>query len=278
VTSAQVVEFVQQPEAPNLYWALTVLPTPLVSMNKALEVEEYGVELSFPELRDLEKSNRTPEEWRELFHHVAAKLFEWSGDPTRKQPALPPEELDESCREALPVIKRELMLRGVPPEEVNAMSLHQAAILHTVDLHHELLDDGIKWFSLPFPQAMIEIQAAQARAKWAARDRGEVVPIGAQLFPALEATRRAVARNDREIAALRVIEALRIHGAIHEGKLPERLDDVAAVPIPDDPVTGKPFNYRREGDKAFLEGPGMNDPDRPVLQAPLNYEITMVSP
>jgi hypothetical protein len=275
-TSTQVLEFVQQPDAPNLYSALTMLPTPLVGMNKALEVEEYGVELSFPELRDLENNRRTPDEWRDLFHHVAVKLFEWSGDAETKVPTPSTEQLDELCRQSLPIIKRELMLHGTPPEMVDAMSLHQAALLHTISLYHELIGDGMKWYSLPFPQAMAEIRAARARAERAKQDRGEIIPIGAQLFPALEATRRAVARNDRQIAALRVIEALRIYGASHDGKLPERLADITEAPIPEDPVTGKPFIFQKEGDKALLEGPGMDDPARPVLQVPLKYEISMV--
>jgi hypothetical protein len=187
------------------------------------------------------------------------------------------EELDERCRQALPTIKRELTLHGTPPEKVEAMPLHQAAMLHTINLYRELVADGMKWYSLPYPRAMTEMRKARARAERARQDRGEVIPIGWQLFPALEATRQAVARTDRQIAALRVIEALRIYGASHEGKLPDGLQDITEVPIPDDPVTDQPFAYRRDGDTAFLEGPGTEDPPRPVLQA-LNYEITLVSP
>jgi hypothetical protein len=61
------------------------------------------------------------------------------------------------------------------------------------------------------------------------------------------------------------------------GKLPAHLRDITEVPIPDDPVTGKPFEYRLERDTAYLQSPGLNDP-RPVQQDPLNFEIKMVNP
>jgi hypothetical protein len=70
---------------------------------------------------------------------------------------------------------------------------------------------------------------------------------------------------------LRLLEALRIYGANHHGELPHQLADVTEVPVPDDPITGAAFGYRREGEKAFLEGPMFRD-------VPLNYEITMIDP
>jgi hypothetical protein len=110
------------------------------------------------------------------------------------------------------------------------------------------------------------------------QDAKEMLPIAPDIFPALRATRGAVARNDRHFAVLRVIEALRLYAASHVGKLPTQLSEITEVPIPDDPVTGKSFNYRLERDTAYLESPGVKDPARPVLQAPLNFEIKMVNP
>jgi hypothetical protein len=52
----------------------------------------------------------------------------------------------------------------------------------------------------------------------------------------------------------RVIEALRMHAASHGG-LPDPLAEVTIVPIPLDPMTGRPFRYRCEGETAILVGP-----------------------
>jgi hypothetical protein len=96
----------------------------------------------------------------------------------------------------------------------------------------------------------------------------EIVPIAERTLPAIRTARGAIARADRGIAVLRVLEALRIYAASHEGTLPAGLEDIKEVPIPDDPVTGEPFVYLRDGEKALLQGPTFRD----VL---LNYEITM---
>ena len=57
---------------------------------------------------------------------------------------------------------------------------------------------------------------------------------------------------DRRIAALRCVEAVRFYAAGHDGKFPASFDDVKDVPVPDDPVTGKPFSYHVAGERAFL--------------------------
>ncbi|HVT29179.1 MAG TPA: hypothetical protein VHE81_14280, partial [Lacipirellulaceae bacterium] len=71
----------------------------------------------------------------------------------------------------------------------------------------------------------------------------------------------ACAGNDRQPGRCTV--------ASHGDKLPNVLADVTDVPIPIDPVTEKPFEYHRDGERATLRGPSL-------AGAPLDYEITMV--
>ena len=47
-----------------------------------------------------------------------------------------------------------------------------------------------------------------------------------------------------------------MHAAANGGKLPATLADVTVVPVPLDPVTGKPFDYRLEGDDGRPGRPG----------------------
>ncbi len=42
--------FVQHPQAPNLYWALTDLPSPLIDCRKAFNVEAQSLDYEFPQL------------------------------------------------------------------------------------------------------------------------------------------------------------------------------------------------------------------------------------
>ena len=91
----------------------------------------------------------------------------------------------------------------------------------------------------------------------------------AKIFlPFVRGVRIAEVRSQRDIAVLRMIEALRIYGADHDGRLPETLADMTDVPLPIDPMTGKPFGYRREGEVALIES-------LPVIGRPAVYEIKM---
>ena len=47
---------------------------------------------------------------------------------------------------------------------------------------------------------------------------------------------------------------LRLYAAAH-GKLPGKLADITEVPIPIDPFTGQPLDYRLDGDQATLTVP-----------------------
>ncbi len=87
--------------------------------------------------------------------------------------------------------------------------------------------------------------------------------------------RNSQARLDQRLALLRTVEALRLHAAAHDGKLPEKLADIS-VPLPVDPITGKSFFYNKEGDKAILHGtPPRDEEKNPSFN--LRYEVTIKS-
>ena len=69
-----------------------------------------------------------------------------------------------------------------------------------------------------------------------------------------------------------IVEALRLHAAAHEGQLPARLADIG-VPMPVDPVTGKPFDYDAEGATAHLRGPA---PGGATPGADVHYAVTLL--
>jgi hypothetical protein len=260
----QVIEFVQQPDAPNLYWAVTMLPRPLIDMREALEVEMNGIELTFSEVTDLEKLNRSPKQWRDLLHRFCNAVSEWMGEPNTLGS---PEDIAEAIQAGYPMAKQALIERGQTTETVEAMTIEQAVMLYTIQTYKISRDDLCKYFHLPYPVAIEGIVAWEERTKTLPI---EIFPVAEKLLESTKLLRRVIVRQDRRFAVLRVIEALRIYGASHQGNLPKQLTDITEVPIPNDPVTGKPFVYQLEGDTATLRGPM-------VGETPLNYEITMSS-
>ena len=60
----RVDELIAQPGAPNLYWALTALPRPLIGLRDQMELEQVVLENLVPELSDAAlKRPRDPAEW-----------------------------------------------------------------------------------------------------------------------------------------------------------------------------------------------------------------------
>ena len=64
-----------------------------------------------------------------------------------------------------------------------------------------------------------------------------------------------------------------LHAARHGGKLPAKLDDVV-VRLPADPFTGKPFDYRAEGNRATLTALTPTG-ERANPYNTIRYELTM---
>ncbi len=71
--ASTVADFVERPDAPNLYWALTALPRPLIDLRRAQEWEYRMLEMQFPELDDLDRE-RTAEQWDGVLRRLRTEL------------------------------------------------------------------------------------------------------------------------------------------------------------------------------------------------------------
>jgi hypothetical protein len=71
----------------------------------------------------------------------------------------------------------------------------------------------------------------------------EGLPLTSLLLPAVSGVMQAEVRMARNLAALQMIEAIRMHAAAGGGKLPAALAEVTIVPVPRNPATGEPFPY-----------------------------------
>jgi hypothetical protein len=82
----------------------------------------------------------------------------------------------------------------------------------------------------------------------------EVIPLASLLMPAVGIALSAQTRMERDFAALQTLEAIRAHLA-ETGNLPEKLSDITVLPLPVNPTTNEPFEYRLADGKATLEVP-----------------------
>jgi hypothetical protein len=237
-------EMLEQPGCPNLYWALTNLPNPMVPLDKGMEGERV---LVLSEFRDLDAMAPMSEDQLKKVIGYFARLLEISstGKPSKPETALRDWLNGRTKDEGLVrAARRRLVESGLPEERLLRFPAAQVILLDEKREYEVLRDEVMKLANLP--QWEIEALLGQPNpTKEPALFKG--------LVPALHKVRRAQGRLEQRIALLRHVEALRMYAAAHDGKLPAKLADVA-VPLPVDPFTGKPFLYTVEEGVAHLKG------------------------
>ena len=261
--NSQLEALVQAPGAPNLYWAVAALGDPFIRFDKALEVEASIIYLVFPELRDVETANRTPEEWQAAVKRVVDRIRSLTAGDA------PQSDIDTLLTAAglvvaVPRAKKDLVVRGWSEKEVDAMPAGKALLLNILGTFIECRDATFKWTYVPYAEGNAGMRAVEQRLI-EGKQPGDLTSIFFRalprlLLPAESRVCFAQAKSQRQLAALRCVEAIRMHAAAHEGKLPRSLSEVAEAPLPVNPVTGKAFPYRVEGDVAVLVADNPGDP------------------
>jgi hypothetical protein len=269
-----LLDLAERPDAPNLYWALAVLPRPLVSLRGANEWEQKMLEMQFPDMADLDRP-RSAEEWDAALVRVRKEVERITRNdpgegPNAARPKFPAPTEPAAKSPDLPAARKYLAeVAGMPAAAVEAMPPAQVLLLYLANYYHEMRDEVFKATYLPLPQAPRVIRATDERLKSCPDTEAGWV---ARLFlPAVNKVQLAGGRIERRLAAQRAIEALRLHAA-RDGRLPEKLDEVTVVPVPDDPGTGQPFEYRCDGATATLIS---RIPGEPVETTGLRYRVTL---
>jgi hypothetical protein len=247
-------EIVQQPDAPNLYWPLASLPRPFVDLRLAMEWERAAMLASFPQLKWVETESFSAEDWNQFVNRLS-RFSAMAMAPERRRGGGAAESLGPAALgvAVFPHAKAHLLARGVTEQEIAAMPSAQVLGRYMLEQYNTKMDDMIKWTALPFPQAQPGLKQAEGELPRA----GDASPLRllTQAIPSAGRAAFSVARLDRQIAALRTVEALRAYAAGHDDKLPANLEALTDTPAPLDPTTGKSFTYSTEGNTATLESP-----------------------
>ncbi len=274
----QLETLLQQPDAPNLYWAIAVLPRPFADLKPALHEETLWIENMFPWIKKLDAVPMSEEQVKAVEVKLEKIMQEFGvRKPSTGQKVAQAFALTQVTAEA----KRELVAHyGFSAEQVAAMPSFQVAALYSFREYKEAIEEIVKWGSVPEGWKYADFKAADERYGKALKRLDDLYFRGllngltsGSKFP-LENVSLAAARVDRRFAALQCVEAIRRYAAKHEGKLPAALADMKELPLPADPLTGKPFEYAADGDKAtlMLAKPTEEKPNPKEL---LKFYITM---
>ncbi len=312
----QVQTMIQQPGAPNLYWALTDLPHPFLDPELAVEQDSRMIDRMIPWVKRLDGPPMSEAEAQAAMDEMRKGIDHFAGDYSLVKPS----ELDKATQAFFLLqvhgeAKRGLLARDkYAAEQVEAMPQFQVVGLYTYLEYREALDEMLKWVHAPNGLRHPGFQKASEKYATCAdpagprvlprragqrnndrRRRRRVRPQGvrrrrphrpADRRPGMRRGAADVRRRERQMAGLEAISKPLLRGFACENPKESRctsaptggfettskLDDVTDVPLPDDPMTGKPFEYHVQDTKAAIAAPpitaGKSDgPDGVTIEA-----------
>jgi hypothetical protein len=256
-------DLIQAPGMPSIFWALADRPHPFIDPSEALEGERFFLEREIPELRELDGLPWSVEKARAFADRLADKLYALGEWPSPGRLGWGAPETNEwlsklgvaaLVAQAYPQAKRSLSARGLTPARVDAMPAIQVVFLDVYNGYQAYRDDIFKWRSFPLTQTSEGMSRSE---KALAETNGKpLLRLFCNLMVTIQPARMSVDRLERRLDALQCIESIRMYLAAH-GRLPARLEDLVDAPAPLDPMTGRPFEYRVEGGRAFLSAPNV---------------------
>jgi hypothetical protein len=256
-------ELLEQPNCPNLYWALTNLPEPFITCKTALEGERLTL---WEFTRELDSTAPMgADALKKFIDRVDRILAEGPPNSTNSKVRayLSAQTKDEK---KLAAAHARLVRTGLPEHILKTFPADQVILLDEARELQARFDETAKL--MVFPPWQFEAITEKAGAA-----KPEPSLFADSLMPAQSAVVRAQARIAQRFALLRHVEAVRMYAADHAGVLPAKLSDLS-VPLPDDPFTGKPFCYELLGATAHLRGtPPKSLPDDRFFR--VHYEITL---
>lgn len=247
-------EFMQQKDAPNLYWSLTALPSPYFPVDEALTMEMDWVRIMIPELA---KAMDSPEEMSDAQWKSLDEILKTTADMLQE------EHFSTNNFNATkipgvilyPHARLWLIEQGRSVEEVDRMPSAKVIGLWSVHRYRVHRDQVRKLISLPYWQ-LKEYETEFDGDDFLQNEPDRSSPLGriaSCTLPGTTIYMNAMTRTQQTHELLRILEALRYYAAEQEGRFPEKLEEIRALPIPPfDPYTGKPYDYRLENDTAVI--------------------------
>lgn len=267
----QMEQLVQHPQCPSLQRGLLSLPRPFIDLREALSFERNAVGRQFPQLERL-RGTITAEEANRLGAELLAEVQTLMAEkPTPVQDVL--KTLVASTE--VPAAKQRLREAGYTPNRVAAMPAPQVLLLDSYELFLRQHNLARCWYDLPLPVALS--RQAELEKEMNLQKVPSPLHVFQSIIPAVVPPRKSAARLDRQLAALSVVEAIRLYAAGHDGQLPQRLDQITDVAQLDDPFTGKPFEYRCDGETSHLVAQPPAG-DKPAANNTLRYELKIAKP
>jgi hypothetical protein len=248
IMESHIMELEAQPDAPNLYPALTQIVFPGDSFQYALQGERFfpfATSNAMPIFENIEKASA--DECRVRLENVVATFLQvqnnyWLTPPEKTRVAA---AMAMVCTVCYPSGRDRLLAEGVKPEDVEKMTVYQVVSPFVLQKISEAYDRMQVAASFPPGSSHTAIDFEEPNCQ---KVHSPVDAYLMLLMPAIDAAQRASIRMQQMYELHKIVEAIRYYAAVHDGRLPESLGAIKEVPVATiDPMSGKPFGYRVEG-------------------------------
>ncbi len=253
IANDSMQELIGAEGSPNMYWALTELPDPIIDVRTAMRVETQWAERLIPELAEVDRKH-SDAGWKSLYERVVERVAR--GIPNQLE-----NYASSTGRSLMPFgfgiasyrsSKKRMIATGIDKAEVEAMSVAEVLLKDAAHEAKRLGDLCEKQTYMSFQDAMRFTYQVENELRLSESISNPGAVLTGLILPATQQVLAAQMRVRRDICAFRVIEAIRMHAA-QTGALPLDLDEISLVPAPDNPATGKPFEYRIDDSAAVLD-------------------------
>ncbi len=247
----------ETPNSPNMYWPLTDLPSPIIDLRQSIQGERIMIDSLFPGLREAMADPKAAAMGEEQLLAIRKRLIDLHSFFKSKTRLETDVSLTLITGRLYQTARADLLAQGRTAEQVEKLPQFQVVLSYAVseyDRHHDRIR---KCCNIPYWQADETLRETKGKLpeKTAIDFLTGMDKDGISFLPALATILRSKAHLDRKLATLRIVEAIRLYAANHDGKPPASLADIKEVPIPIDPITGKGFEYKLVDGKARLYGP-----------------------
>jgi hypothetical protein len=264
-----------RPDCPNLYWPLTNLPAPIVSLRDGIEGERQWLVAQIPVLAKGKTGGIVAADWSEYFHQTAELM---AYNQPNQQPANSVADQLARGLVALPGARKYYaQTRHLSVDQVSKLDSQLLLATYFIEQYQIVTDEQSKLLGLPLHEAIQRSLALPEHLKHLGVEIDEI-GLAATFIPTMVRTPITFGRAQRTVAAMATIEALRAYAAEHIGQFPARLEDVIDTPVPVNPMTGKTFDYRLQAGTATVSdttSPGSSVDNKGF---PLVYTLQISNP
>ena len=256
-------QMLEHDDCPNLYWALSYLPYPLISIKTGMEGERMSIYWFTQDL-----SSTAPMSAERITKTIAWVDEMMGDDKDYKASGGLKGYLARRTKDAqkMAAIRKRMVESGLPEARLATFPAEQVILLDEEREMRVRFDEIARLMVFPVWQFDVLNEKVKPVKK-------EDFLLAYAFLPSSAAVRLAQARLEQRIGLLRTVEALRLYAAGHNATFPTKLSEIS-VPMPDDPVTGKPFRYEVSGKTAHVRStqPKGRENDKYFN---VHYEITL---